>query len=98
VCEIGPLEAVVSDPKHPYTRALLSALPRADVPRGTRLEAIPGEPPDPSDPPLGCPFAPRCPHVMDICGSVNPPHFDVGPERTAACHLWAPERAEAVAR
>jgi peptide/nickel transport system permease protein len=98
VCEVGPLEAVVSDPKHPYTRALLSALPRADVPRGTRLEAIPGEPPNPADPPIGCPFAPRCPHVMDVCRAVNPPHFDVGSERTAACHLWAPERAEAVAR
>jgi hypothetical protein len=35
---------------------------------------------------------------MDVCRSVNPPQFDVGPERTAACHLWAPERAEAVAR
>jgi peptide/nickel transport system permease protein len=98
VCEIGPLEAVISDAKHPYTRALLGALPRADVPRGARLEAIPGEPPDPADPPVGCPFAPRCPHVMDVCRSVNPPQFDVGPERTAACHLWAPERAEAMAR
>jgi peptide/nickel transport system ATP-binding protein/peptide/nickel transport system permease protein len=98
VCETGPLEAVVSNPSHPYTRALLGALPRADVPRGTRLEAIPGEPPDPADPPVGCPFAPRCPHVMDVCRSVNPPPFAVGPERTAACHLWAPERAEAVAR
>jgi peptide/nickel transport system permease protein len=98
VAEVGPREAVVGDPKHPYTRALLSALPRADVPRGARLEAIPGEPPDPADPPVGCPFAPRCPHVMDVCRSVNPPHFDVGPGQTAACHLWAPERAEAIAR
>jgi peptide/nickel transport system permease protein len=98
VAEVGPREAVVGDPKHPYTRALLSALPRADVPRGARLEAIPGEPPDPADPPVGCPFAPRCPHVMDVCRSVNPPHFDVGPGQTAACHLWAPERAEAMAR
>jgi peptide/nickel transport system permease protein len=98
VCEVGPQEAVVSDPKHPYTVALLSALPRADVPRGARLEAIPGEPPDPAEPPLGCPFAPRCPHVMDVCRSVNPPQFDVGAGRTAACHLWAPDRAEVVAR
>lgn len=98
VCEVGAQEAVVSDPKHPYTAALLIALPRADVPRGARLEAIPGEPPDPADPPVGCPFAPRCPHVMDVCRSVNPPQFDVGPGRTAACHLWAPDRADAVAR
>jgi peptide/nickel transport system permease protein len=98
VCELGPVDAVVSDAKHPYTRALLGALPRVDAPRDARLEAIPGEPPDPADPPIGCPFAPRCPHVMDVCRSVNPPQFDVGPNRTAACHLWAPDRTEAVAR
>jgi peptide/nickel transport system permease protein len=98
VCEVGPVDAVVSDARHPYTQALLGALPRADAPPGTRLEAIPGEPPDPAEPVRGCPFAPRCPHVMDVCRSVNPPPFDVGRGRTAACHLWAPERAEAVAR
>jgi peptide/nickel transport system permease protein len=98
VCEVGPVDAVVSDARHPYTRALLGAMPRADVPRGTRLEAIPGEPPDPAEPPPACPFAPRCPHVMDVCRSVNPPPFDVGTGRTAACHLWAPERIEAGAR
>jgi peptide/nickel transport system permease protein len=98
VCEAGPISEVVSDPKHPYTQGLLSALPRADVPRGVRLEPIPGELPDPADPLQGCPFAPRCPHVMDVCRDVNPPPFQVGPLRTAACHLWAPERAEVVAR
>jgi peptide/nickel transport system permease protein len=97
-CETGPVAEVVSSPKHPYTQGLLSALPRADVPPGGRLEPIPGEPPDPADPLQGCPFAPRCPHVMDVCRDVNPPPFDVGPQRTAACHLWAPERAEAVAQ
>jgi peptide/nickel transport system permease protein len=98
VAEIGPVEDVVSDAKHPYTQALLSALPRADVPPGARLKAIPGEPPDPQEPPPGCPFAPRCPFVMDVCRSVNPPQFDVGRGRTAACHLHAPERAEAIGR
>jgi peptide/nickel transport system permease protein len=98
VAETGPVEAVISDPKHPYTQALLSAFPRADVPPGARLEAIPGEPPDPREPPPGCPFAPRCPYVMDVCRSVNPPPFDVGRGRTAACHLHAPERIEAVGR
>jgi peptide/nickel transport system permease protein len=96
-CEAGPVAEVVSSPKHPYTQGLLSALPRADVPPGGRLEPIPGELPDPADPLQGCPFAPRCPHVMDICRDVNPPPFDVDPQRTAACHLRAPERAEAVA-
>jgi dipeptide transport system ATP-binding protein len=78
---------------------LLGALPRADVPHGVRLEAIPGEPPDPAQPPYGCPFAARCPHVMDVCRTVNPPQFVVDGDRTAACHLWAPERRpRAVAR
>lgn len=98
VAETGPIDIVLADPKHPYTKGLLAALPRADVPPDTRLEAIPGEPPDPADAPVGCPFAPRCPSVMDVCRAANPPPFDVGTGRTAACHLWAPERAEVAAR
>ncbi len=98
VCELGPVEAVVRDPKHPYTRALLNALPRAEVGAGTRLQAIPGELPDPTDPPPGCPFAPRCPFAMEVCREVQPVQLAVGPDRTAACHLYAPEPArEAVA-
>jgi oligopeptide transport system ATP-binding protein len=57
-----------------------------------RLEAIPGELPDPTDPPRGCPFAPRCPFVMEVCGDLDPAQFVVGTDRTAACHLWAPQR------
>jgi oligopeptide/dipeptide ABC transporter ATP-binding protein len=98
IAEYGPVDAVVNDPKHPYTQALLNALPHVDVPRGTRLEPIPGELPDPADPPRGCPFAPRCPFVMEVCGDVDPEQFVIGADRTAACHLWSPERTEAVAR
>jgi peptide/nickel transport system permease protein len=98
VAERGPAHAVIADPKHPYTKALLAALPDVDMPPGTRLEAIPGELPDPAEPPRGCPFAPRCPFVMDVCRDVDPESFVVGSERTAACHLWAPGRSEAVAR
>jgi peptide/nickel transport system permease protein len=98
VAERGPADAVIADPKHPYTKALLAALPHVDMPSGARLEPIPGELPDPADPPKGCPFAPRCPFVMDVCREVDPEPFVVGSDRTAACHLWAPERSEAVAR
>ncbi len=94
VCEFGPASEVVSDPKHPYTRALLESVPRADLPGGTRLEAIPGELPDPAVLSEGCPFAPRCPSVMDVCLEVNPDQFAVSPIHLAACHLWSPEPAE----
>ena len=96
VCEFGPVSQVINDPKHPYTRALLESVPRADLPGGARLEAIPGELPDPAAMPEGCPFAPRCPWVMDVCREVNPDQFAVSPGHLAACHLWSPERAETV--
>jgi len=96
VCESGPASRVVSDPRHPYTRALLESVPRAELEAGVRLKAIPGELPDPAALPVGCPFAPRCPSVMDVCTEVNPPPFRVGSRHSAACHLWAPEMRKEV--
>jgi peptide/nickel transport system permease protein len=94
VCEIGPKAVVLDAPQHPYTRALLGAVERkADL--NGRLAAIPGDPPDSSQPLAGCPFAPRCPHVMDVCRSVNPAMTVTGPAHAAACHLLTP--AEVVA-
>jgi peptide/nickel transport system permease protein len=90
VCEFGPVTQVVTEAHHPYTRALLESVPRADLPIGARLQAIPGELPDPTNIPSGCPFAPRCPEVMDVCRQVNPDQFAVGAEHRAACHLWSP--------
>ncbi|MCP9485286.1 MAG: dipeptide/oligopeptide/nickel ABC transporter permease/ATP-binding protein [Gaiellaceae bacterium MAG52_C11] len=98
VCEAGPAETVIRDPKHPYTRALLDSLPRADTPSGARLQAIPGELPDPTIVPRGCPFAPRCPCVLDISWEINPELVEVGPGQTAACHLWTPDEARGAAR
>jgi len=98
VCEVGPVATILEDPKHPYTRALLESVPRVDLPSEARLQAIPGEPPDPAAVLPGCPFAPRCPEVMDICRGVNPPLIQVTPDREAACHLWPTEAAEAVGR
>jgi len=97
VAEYGPVTAVIADPKHPYTQALLNALPDVDTPATARLEAIPGEPPDPSNPPLGCAFAPRCPHAQEVPHEIDPEQFVVGDNRTVACHLWAPERTRAAA-
>jgi peptide/nickel transport system permease protein len=87
VAERGPVDAVISSPEHPYTQALLESVPRGDIEPGERLPVIKGELPDPTRVPVGCPFAPRCPYVMDVCVDVNPPLEEVGPGRLAACHL-----------
>ena len=96
VCEFGPVRQVISQPRHPYTRALLESVPRVEDP-AERLQVIPGELPDPRRDRVGCPFADRCPHVMDICREVTPPRYDIAPGHIAACYLWASEPAEAVA-
>jgi oligopeptide/dipeptide ABC transporter ATP-binding protein len=68
IVEIGPSEAIYSDPKHPYTRALLRAIPEPD-PRRTVPRDLPrGEVPDAASPPLGCSFHPRCPNAFEVCG------------------------------
>jgi peptide/nickel transport system permease protein len=87
VAERGPVEEVIGSPQHPYTQALLESVPRGDIEPGERLPVIKGELPDPTRVPIGCPFAPRCPYVMNVCIEVNPPLEEVGPGRLAACHL-----------
>jgi peptide/nickel transport system permease protein len=87
VCESGPVDAVIHAPNHPYTRALIESMPRADLETGQRLPTIPGELPGVSDALVGCPFAPRCRYALDICAHVNPPLRAVGHDRQAACHL-----------
>lgn len=68
IVEIGPSEAIYADPKHPYTQALLRAIPDPD-PRRTVPRDLPrGEVPDAASPPLGCSFHPRCPHAFEVCG------------------------------
>ncbi|MGH2934359.1 MAG: oligopeptide/dipeptide ABC transporter ATP-binding protein [Gaiellaceae bacterium] len=68
IVEIGPAEAIYEDPKHPYTQALLKAIPEPD-PRRTVPRDLPrGEVPDASRPPLGCSFHPRCPRAFEVCG------------------------------
>lgn len=81
--EVGELFAY---PLHPYTRALLSSIPRPDGKRG-RLEAIPGSVPDLIDPPSGCRFHPRCREHLPICNQEEPALKEVDKEHEAACHL-----------
>jgi peptide/nickel transport system ATP-binding protein len=73
-------------PAHPYTEALIGSIPRADGERRLPV-ALEGEVPDPSAPPSGCRFHPRCPYAMDRCRVEEPPALDVGRGRTAACWL-----------
>jgi peptide/nickel transport system ATP-binding protein len=73
-------------PAHPYTEALIGSIPRADGERRLPV-ALEGEVPDPGAPPPGCRFHPRCPYAMDKCRVEEPPAFDVGRGRMAACWL-----------
>lgn len=95
VCETGPTGRVISDPAHPYTRALLESVPRVEI-RADRLQAIPGELPDPRATRIGCPFAARCPHVMDVCRVDTPLPVEIAAGQWAACHLWTEDRAKAM--
>jgi peptide/nickel transport system permease protein len=94
VCESGPRDRVIAAPRHPYTQALLNAVERVSVPGGERLAAIPGDPPDPTRLPPGCPFAPRCPFAMPICVEIDPAPVIVGEAHLAACHLLHPRDTE----
>ncbi len=89
MAEIGPLADVYSRPIHPYTRALLAAVPVPD-PTYRRQEPLPrGEIPSPINPPPGCRFHPRCPIAQPVCQEIEPAMLPVAgqPEHLAACHL-----------
>jgi oligopeptide/dipeptide ABC transporter ATP-binding protein len=68
IVETAPVEALFAQPAHPYTQSLLDAVPLPDPTRRRRHAPVKGEPPSPEHPPLGCPFHPRCPKVMEVCG------------------------------
>jgi oligopeptide/dipeptide ABC transporter ATP-binding protein len=87
IVELDRTERLFSQPRHPYTQALLSAAPELDPTRRSRTAAVRGELPSPVAIPPGCPFHPRCPYVFDACRSVRP-ELRPGPAgRLAACHL-----------
>jgi peptide/nickel transport system ATP-binding protein len=89
IAETAPTRQLWETPLHPYTEALIAAVPRADG-AGTLPEALPGEVPDPSRPPPGCRFHPRCPYAFDRCPVEEPALVELAPGRTAACWLQRP--------
>jgi oligopeptide/dipeptide ABC transporter ATP-binding protein len=87
VVESGPREALLRQPRHPYTRALLDALPHPESPPDTPLVAIAGAPPSPQRLPAGCPFHPRCAYAQEISERERPPLLEIGGGRRLACHV-----------
>ena len=83
--ETAPVADIVRDRVMPYTVGLLGSVPRLDAQQGARLVPIPGVPPSMAGLPVGCPFAPRCPLVIDECREAEPPLIPVGTAHTAAC-------------
>ncbi len=91
IVEVGEAGALFGKPLHPYTRALVEAVPQT---RGLKqtLRSIPDEPPDLRNPPTGCNFRPRCPAAFADCTRVDPPLREVEPGRWVACLLYGDER------
>jgi oligopeptide transport system ATP-binding protein len=95
IIEKASVEDLYADPRHPYTLGLLGSLPRVDQDRLERLISIPGLPPDLIGLPPGCPFAVRCPLVIERCHVENPPLIKVGPQHEAACWVDVRDREPA---
>ncbi|MGB8000457.1 MAG: oligopeptide/dipeptide ABC transporter ATP-binding protein, partial [Anaerobacillus sp.] len=88
IVEMADSEKLYLDSKHPYTQALLSAVPVPDPEYGKDRIILTGDVPSPSNPPSGCPFHTRCPKAMDVCSSVVPEFKEVEPGHHTACHLY----------
>ena len=86
IVEIGPSRELIAAPRHPYTRALAQAFPRlGDLSSRLAPSGLAGDPPDLRTIPPGCPFAPRCPEVMDVCTRIDVELWEAGAGRRSAC-------------
>ncbi|HKD68467.1 MAG TPA: dipeptide ABC transporter ATP-binding protein [Candidatus Binataceae bacterium] len=88
IVESGTGEQIYANPRHPYTRALLSAVPSIDPADRRERIRLPGELPSPVDPPPGCTFHPRCPYAKDVCRTVVPPLETGAGGHAVACHVF----------
>jgi len=89
VVEIGPVERIYGATAHPYTRALLSAMPTMDPAHRTAAPPLQGDPPNPIDPPSGCRFRTRCPFAEEVCAAREPLLQTIDPAHRVACHAAA---------
>lgn len=96
MAEVATSDELYNNPLHPYTQALLSAIPVPDpeVERNRERIIIEGDVPSPISPPSGCRFRTRCPMAMDICAKVNPKWQEIGDNHWVACHLYDKEHNE----
>ena len=85
IVEQGTVDEIFYNPQHPYTKGLLTSIPRLDVEEKTKLNAIEGTPIDLLNPPTGCNFGPRCKDCMKICVREKPPYMDMGGGHISAC-------------
>ena len=90
IVERGSADDIFYRPRHPYTMALLSAVPRLDLENKEHLASIEGTPPDLLKPPAGCPFCTRCKYCMPICQEEMPESTDFGGGHEASCWLHDP--------
>jgi len=100
IVELGPRDAIYSAPQHPYTQALLSAVPDLGVVRGTPPKSrirLAGDVPSPINPPSGCRFRTRCWKAEDICTTTEPPLETKAPAQLAACHFAEPPEQSIIA-
>ncbi|WP_108670054.1 ABC transporter ATP-binding protein [Peribacillus acanthi] len=86
--EIADKKSIYDDPLHPYTKALISAIPEPDPRKKKERIVLEGDVPSPINPPSGCPFHPRCPVAMPECSQVKPALREVKPGQRVACHLY----------
>ncbi|MGE4527527.1 MAG: ABC transporter ATP-binding protein [Rhodospirillaceae bacterium] len=89
VVETGPVDRIYSEARHPYTRALLSAVPSMDPDRRTLTPPIAGDPPNPINPPSGCRFRDRCAFAAEVCAALKPRPIETAPgtAHVVACHM-----------
>lgn len=87
IVEIGTVDEIFNNPQHPYTFALLNAVPRLNIENKAQLHVIPGTPPDLISPPKGCGFATRCSYCMEVCRQLPPEYTQVSKTHKAMCWL-----------
>ena len=91
IMEEAMIDDLFDSPSHPYTLGLLSSIPGIHKNKNARLSLISGSPPDMTNPPKGCPFAPRCPYARNICAMEQPPYVVVDKEHRSMCWLLQPD-------